>query len=80
MQLDVAETIHDIVKILPETKQKEVLDFVTELQSEESSSLKSLFQKIEERGRNIPDEVWADVPTDGSTNHDHYLYGAKKRR
>ena len=79
MQTDVAETIFDIVKVLPKTKQKKVLDFVSELQAEETS-LKSLFQRIEERGQNIPDEVWKEMPSDGSINHDHYLYGAKKRK
>ncbi len=80
MQTDVAETIFDIVKVLPKTKQEKVLDFVSELQAEEETSLQSLFRKIEERGKNIPDEVWEEIPPDGSINHDHYLYGAKKRK
>lgn len=80
MQLDVAETIFDIVKVLPKTKQDRVLDFVNELQAEDEKTLKSLFRKIEERGQNIPDEVWAEMPSDGSVNHDHYLYRAKKRK
>ena len=80
MQTDVAETIFDIVKVLPKTKQEKVLDFVNELQAEEKPSLHSLFQKIEERGHNIPDEVWEEIPSDGSVNHDYYLYGARKRK
>ena len=27
----------------------------------------------------VPKEEWAKLPTDGSINHDHYLYGAPKR-
>ncbi len=80
MQTDVAETIFDIVKVLPKTKQKKVLDFVSELQAEEETSLESLFRNIEERGQNIPNEVWEEIPSDGSINHDYYLYGAKKRK
>ena len=80
MQTDVAETIFDIVKVLPRTKQEKVLDFVSELQAEEETSLEFLFRNIEERGQNIPDEVWKEIPPDGSINHDHYLYGAKKRK
>ncbi len=80
MQTDVAEAIFDIVKVLPKTKQEKVLDFVSELQAEEETSLEFLFRKIEERGQNIPDEVWEEIPSDGSINHDHYLYGAKKRK
>ena len=79
MQTDVAETIFDIVKVLPKTKQEKVLNFVSQLQAEEETSLESLFQEIEERGQNIPDEVWEEMPSDGSINHDYYLYGAKKR-
>lgn len=78
MQTDVAETIFDIVKVLPKTKQEKILDFVSELQAEEENSLQSLFRKIEERGQNIPDEVWKELPSDGSEQHDHYLYGVPK--
>ncbi len=79
MQTDVAETIFDIVKVLPKAKQKKVLDFVSELQAEEEISLESLFRKIEERGQNIPDEIWEEIPSDGLINHDHYLYGTPKK-
>jgi hypothetical protein len=27
----------------------------------------------------LPDEVWENMPTDGSYQHDHYLYGTPKR-
>ena len=27
----------------------------------------------------IPEEEWANVPTDGAENHDHYLYGAPRK-
>lgn len=79
MQTDVAETIFERVKVLPEAEQQKVLEFVTELQAEEETSLQSLFRKIAERGKNIPDEVWAKMPRDGSEQHDHYLYGAPKK-
>lgn len=80
MQTDVAETIFDIVKVFPKTKQERVLDLVIEMKDEDNSSLKNLLQEIEKRGKEIPDEAWAEVPSDGSVNHDHYLYGAKKRK
>ncbi len=80
MHTDVAETIFDIVKVLPETKQQKVLDFVTDLkEAEEEPSLLSMLNEIEAMGRALPDEAYEGVPTDGSVNHDHYLYGAKKR-
>ena len=80
MQADVAETIFDIVKVFPKTKQERVLDFVIDLKDEENSSLENLLQEIEKRGQEIPDEIWEEIPSDGSVNHDHYLYGAKKRK
>lgn len=31
------------------------------------------------RTRNIPAELMADLPTDGASQHDHYIYGWPKR-
>ncbi|MGH2639440.1 MAG: hypothetical protein ACRDF4_09200 [Rhabdochlamydiaceae bacterium] len=28
----------------------------------------------------VPPEAWDNFPTEGSVNHDHYLYGAPKRK
>ncbi|MEO6051076.1 MAG: hypothetical protein ABIP78_07060 [Pyrinomonadaceae bacterium] len=80
MQTNVAETIFDIVKVFPKTKQERVLNFVIDLKDESNSNLRTLLTEIEKRGKRILDEVWEEVPTDGSLNHDHYLYGAKKRK
>jgi hypothetical protein len=27
----------------------------------------------------VPEEEWAKIPTDGASQHDHYLYGTPKR-
>lgn len=37
-----------------------------------------LFEAIADLGRAIPREEWDKVPADGSTNLDHYLYGAPR--
>jgi Arc/MetJ-type ribon-helix-helix transcriptional regulator len=42
----------------------------------ESKPIWQVFQEIQE---SVPDEEWAKLPTDLSTQHDHYLYGAPKR-
>jgi hypothetical protein len=34
---------------------------------------------IRERVSKIPAEVWKDFPTDGASEHDHYIYGLPKR-
>jgi len=40
----------------------------------------AIWDKIAEIMRDVPDEVLASIPTDGSINVDHYLYGASKKR
>ena len=39
-----------------------------------------IWEIIVEIGAQIPDEVWATVPDDASTNYKHYLYGAPKKQ
>lgn len=39
----------------------------------------SLAERILARANAIPDEVVAQWPTDGASQHDHYLYGRPKR-
>ncbi len=29
--------------------------------------------------KDVPEEVWERMPTDGASEHDHYLYGTPKR-
>jgi hypothetical protein len=36
-------------------------------------------ETIRERMRQIPAEVWAALPIDGASQHDHYIYGLPKR-
>ena len=78
MQGDVAETIFGIVKVMPRNKQERVLDFVNDLQRDDSG-LADLIRGIGKKGSEISDDVWDELPTDGSVNHDHYLYGSEKR-
>ena len=37
------------------------------------------WEKIAERGKRIPPEELANVPTDGARNLHHYLYGSPKQ-
>jgi len=37
-----------------------------------------IWKVLSDLGRSVPDEVWADFPTDASVNLDHYLYGFDK--
>lgn len=40
---------------------------------------KPIWEIFEEENRSIPPEVWADLPPDLSSQHDHYIYGSPKR-
>lgn len=87
MQTETAKMIYERVKVLPPESQREVLSFVDNLKtkSEENtpsaeSGLKKLWREIDEIVASVPNEAWDDVPTDGSINVDHYLYGARKRQ
>ncbi len=40
---------------------------------------KPLWEKIVERGKSIPPEELANVPTDGARNLHHYLSGSPKQ-
>ena len=37
------------------------------------------WQQITEIGSEIPNAEWMKIPTDGSINYKHYLYGAPKQ-
>ena len=39
----------------------------------------TIWEKLRNIMAEVPDEEWAKVPTDGSYQHDHYLYGTPKR-
>ncbi|MBW4618900.1 MAG: hypothetical protein KME17_06020 [Cyanosarcina radialis HA8281-LM2] len=38
-----------------------------------------IWEIFEEVSDNLPDEILTDLPTDGSTQHDRYLYGSPKQ-
>lgn len=76
MQTDVAEKIYERVKILPIEKQKEILLQIESINEQETPL--TIWEKIRSRSEKIPDEVWEEMPKDGSINHDYYLYGAQE--
>lgn len=45
---------------------------------DDQSELEPIWEKIMRLGKSIPDEAWADVPTDLAKNWEHYRYGAPK--
>ena len=87
MQTEIAETIFEKVKVLPIESQREVLELIHNLQTRsqstrlsESNGLNKLWREIDAIVAQVPEDAWDEVPTDGSINVDHYLYGAPKRQ
>jgi Arc/MetJ-type ribon-helix-helix transcriptional regulator len=40
---------------------------------------KPIWEVFQELSASVPDEVWDALPTDLSSEHDHYIYGTPKR-
>jgi hypothetical protein len=75
----------DKVRALSANKQQEALRLLDTLASEVSvepngTSLdrRPIWEIVEEINAGLPADTWENVPTDGSINLDHYLYGAPK--
>ncbi|MBW4582236.1 MAG: hypothetical protein KME42_21940 [Tildeniella nuda ZEHNDER 1965/U140] len=77
----VIDSINASLKLLPKEQQTEVLEFVQTLVEKTASTepKKTIWEKIDDIMANVPDEAWENMPTDGSYQHDHYLYGTPKR-
>jgi len=50
------------------------------LKKSEQQSDRTIWEEIREISADVPDEVWEQLPRDGSVNVDHYLYGAPKKK
>lgn len=81
MQSDIAQEIYRKVSTLSVEQQQDVLRLVdSKLRPQlKSDDTRPIWEIITEISSQVPDEIWATLPTDGSVNHDHYLYGAPKK-
>ena len=85
MAANIQDKVIEKLRGLPESGQAEVLKYVEELASNEAHRDNghpepAIWDKIEAIMRDVPDEVLATIPCDGSINVDHYLYGAPKKQ
>jgi hypothetical protein len=84
MSADLEQAILEKIQALPDKKQEEVLALVDQMlkegQPHPSKNGRPIWEIIEEIANDSPPGTWDSVPTDGSVNHDHYLYGAPKQR
>jgi hypothetical protein len=76
-----SEAIQAKVQKLTPDQQQQVLDFVEFLaqKAQPKEPEKSLWDVLDEAAANIPPEERGNMPTDGSYQHDHYLYDIPKR-
>jgi len=76
----------DRVRALPPDKQQEALRLLDTLASGTGSepngtgvARRPIWEVVDEINASLPADTWENVPTDGSINLDHYLYGALNR-
>ena len=73
----ISEKVVEKLNELPLERQQQILDFV-EFLAEKHKPQKTIWEKIDEITKDVPDEVWDKLPADGAENHDFYLYGTPK--
>ena len=75
---ELLDAITQALQQLSPEQQQQVLDFA-EFLVQKSKPRKPAWEKIRELSAQVPDGVWAQVPTDGAVQHDHYLYSVPKQ-
>lgn len=84
MAANLEDQLIDKVRALPPSKQQEALRLLDDLARSESNGARldrrPIWDVVEEINAGLPADTWETVPTDGSVNLDHYLYGAPKQQ
>jgi hypothetical protein len=76
------QTIIEKVHAFPQSKQQKLLQYAEELENEvfeESPKHQTIWEMVKDLADEVPDDAWDELPTDGSINYKHYLYGHKKK-
>ncbi|MDQ3686419.1 MAG: hypothetical protein M3430_12590 [Acidobacteriota bacterium] len=79
MSTDIENVIGEKVRALPFERQQEVLEFVERIEMSAAAPRRTLGELADELLKDVPREVIEQLPVDGAENHDHYLYGARKK-
>lgn len=86
MAANLEDQLIDKVRALPPNKQQEALRLLDTLANGAGSehgtgvNRRPIWEIVEEVNAGLPADTWENVPTDGSINLDHYLYGAPKQQ
>lgn len=68
-----------ILPLIPPTGNPITQQDIDDALAESAASVRPIAEIFEELSSQIPLEEWAELPTDGAEQHDHYLYGSPKR-
>lgn len=84
MAANLEDQLIDKVRALPPDKQRAALKLLDSLTTDPNSEgagadRRSIWEVVDEINAALPPDTWENVPTDGSINLDHYLYGAPKK-
>ena len=86
MAANLEDQLIDKVRAMPANKQQEALRVLDTLASGTGSepngtgvARRPIWEVVDKINASLPADTWENVPTDGSINLDHYLYGAPKR-
>ncbi len=82
MNQTIEQQVIETIRVLPEEKQKEIFAYakqISEGEKSEKPKKRKLLEKLESLMKELPPDAFEGYPTNGSLNHDHYLYGSPKR-
>jgi hypothetical protein len=86
MAANLEDQLIDKMRALPPNKQQEALRLLDTLASAASaepdgtgSDRRPIWEVVDQINAGLPADTWENVPTDGSINLDHYVYGVPKQ-
>jgi len=87
MAANLEDQLIDKVRALPPNKQQEALRLLDNLAGGTGAEpngtgmdRRPIWEVVDEINAGLPADTWENVPTDGSINLDHYLYGKPKQQ
>ncbi len=87
MAANLEDQLIDKVRALPPSKRQEALRLLDSLAGDASAepngtglNRRPIWEVVDEINAGLPADTWDSVPSDGSINLDHYLYGAPKQQ
>src|ERR1044072_7201236 len=85
MAANLEDQLIDKGRALPPDKQREAFRLLDSLATDDRSDYttadrRAIWEVVDEINAGLPADTWENVPTDGSINLDHYLYGAPKQQ